>query len=255
MSSSEKNTVVGRYPIIFFHGDKGGVGKSWACSAFTDWLVKKNLPVALIDGDTRNPDVSRMFGDSIQVCHANLRIHDGWMDTIDFIMGNSEKIIVISMPAGIGGEFKKEASPFCKSIEWLKRPLIMFWVINRLPDSINLLGEAMDVIGNHLDSKFVVKNLFFGESEKFTRWDNSETKKRFEKSGGKTLSLTELQERAVDKLFSDNDNIIPFSSAAVPISDAHRSPHQLTPSENLELLCWLDDNHQTFSSIQASLGI
>lgn len=242
-------------PVIIFHGDKGGVGKSWACSVFTDFLVKHQIPVALVDGDTRNPDVSRMFGDSIPVNNANLREHAGWMDLTDFMMEHQDKVIVISMPAGIGNELRKEAPRFVQTIQMLKRPVSMFWVINRLPDSVNLLNEALGAIGEHLQNKFVVKNLFFGDEDKFSRWDLSETRKRFEKSGGVTVKLTELHERTVDKLYADNDNIMPFSAAVVAVNAADKSPHSLTPSENMELICWLQDNHKTFEVLRPALGI
>ena len=255
MAKSEKSSISTGLPVILFHGDKGGVGKSWACSVFIDWMISKQLPAALIDGDTRNPDVSRMFGDSIPVNNANLRVHDGWMDLTDFMISHPDKTIIISLPAGIGGEFRKEASRFNQVIEMLGRPLIMFWVINRLPDSVNLLSEATHAIGEKLKAKFVVKNLFFGDKEKFTRWDTSRIRKYFEESGGQTICLTELQERAVDKLFSDNDIIMPFSSAVMPMDEAQSSPHKLTPSENLELICWLQDNHKTFDDLLPALGI
>ncbi len=246
---------MGSKPVIIFHGDKGGVGKSWACSVFTDWLVKKQIPVALIDGDIRNPDVSRMFGDSIPVSNANLREHDGWMDLIDFMMANQEKVIVISMPAGIGSELIKEANRFGNTVQMLQRPVSMFWVINRLPDSVNLLNSALASIGKYLQSKFVVKNLFFGETEKFTRWDLSKTRAEFEKSGGLTVELTELHERTVDKLYADNDNIIPFSAAVMPVNETVKSLHGLTPSENMELICWLKDNYEMFDTLRSTLGI
>ena len=255
MVVTEKSTIHTGLPVVLFHGDKGGVGKSTTCAAFTDWMIKKQLPAALVDGDTQNPDVSRMFGDSMPVSNANLRVHDGWMDLTDFIILHTDKVIIISLPAGIGSEFRKEADRFCLVLKMLGRPLVMFWVINRLLDSVNLLSEATHTIGDHLHRKFVVKNLFFGEADKFTRWESSETRKRFDKSGGQTICLTELQERTVDKLFSDNDNIMPFSSAVVPMIDAQSSPHGLTPSENLELICWLQNNHKTFDDLRPSLGI
>lgn len=242
-------------PVIIFHGDKGGVGKSWTCSVFTDFLVKNQIPVALVDGDTRNPDVSRMFGDSIPVSNANLREHAGWMDLTDFMMAHQDKVIVISMPAGIGNELRKEAPRFGQTIQMLRRPVSMFWVINRLPDSVNLLNEALAAISEHLQNKVVVKNLFFGDEDKFSRWDLSETRKRFEKSGGVTVKLTELHERTVDKLYADNDNIMPFSAAVVAVNAADKSPHGLTPSENMELICWLQDNHKTFEVLRPALGI
>jgi len=242
-------------PVIIFHGDKGGVGKSWTCAVFTDFLVKHQIPVALVDGDTQNADVSRMFGDAIPVSNANLRDHGGWMDLTDFMMAHQDKVVVISMPAGIGHELRKEAPRFGQTIQMLKRPVSMFWVINRLPDSVNLLNEAMAAIGEHLQNKFVVKNLFFGDEGKFSRWDLSETRKRFEKAGGVTIKLTELHERTVDKLYADNDNIMPFSAAVVAVNAADKSPHGLTPSENMELICWLQDNHKTFEVLRPALGI
>ncbi len=241
-------------PIIIFHGDKGGVGKSWTCSIFTDWLLKRKISCALVDGDTRNPDVSRMFGDSIPVIPANLRVHDGWMDLMDFMIAHQEEAIIISMPAGIGGDFKREAPRFFETAKMLNRPVFMFWVINRLPDSINLLNEAMSVSGDKLAGKVVVKNLFFGDAEKFSRWDNSETRKKFEADGGQTICLTELHERTVDKLFADNENIMPFSVAAVPIQDANKSAHKLTPSENIELVMWVQENHHSFDQFQQLLA-
>jgi hypothetical protein len=244
-------------PIIIFHGDKGGVGKSLACSAFADFLMKSKIPVALVDGDTRNPDISRMFGDMAPVSHANLRDHEGWMDLIDFVAaeGREREVVCISMPAGVGNELRKEASRFVQSIQSLKRSLSMFWVINRQIDSINLLNEALTVIGEHLQSKFVVKNLFFGNESMFGRWDTSETRKRFEKSGGMTIKLLDLHERTIDKLYASSDNVMPFSVAVAPIDQANKSPHNLTPSENMELVYWLQENHKTFEILRPMLGI
>lgn len=250
-----KNDQAGQgKPVILFHGDKGGVGKSWMCSIFTDWLVKNQIPVALVDGDTRNPDVSRMFGDLIQVTKANLREHDGWMEVTDFMHKNADKVIVISMPAGIGGELKTEAKNFVSTVTSFNRPLAMFWVINRLPDSVNLLNEAMAVLGENLHAKFVVKNLFFGNEDKFTRWDASDSKVRFEKSGGVTLKLGELNERVVDKLFADNANIMPFSTAVVELNDVANSPHGMSPSENQELLYWIQDHHKILDVLKPNMG-
>lgn len=133
------------------------MGKSTACGLFLDWAVKRQMPVSLVDGDTRNPDVSRMFADSMPTLQANLRIHEGWMDMTDFMMDQTDKAIVISLPAGIGAELRKEAARFCQTVAMLERPLSMFWIINRLPDSVNLLNEAMQVLDGSLASKVVVK--------------------------------------------------------------------------------------------------
>jgi hypothetical protein len=251
MSTNEASKVQAG-AIILVDGDKGGVGKSWTSCTILDWLLAGKQTVAAVDGDTRNPDVERMFCDSIPVLKANLRIHTGWMDMIDFMVANPAAIIVVSMPAGIGDTMKKEAAAFINNAEMLGRPLGLVWVMNRQADSVNLLNQALGLIGSALKFKVAVKNLMFGESDKFLRWDGSNTKKQFEKTGGVTIDLTELHERTVDKLMGDStgktDVVMPFSQAVMPVNDVSKSPHDLTPSENLELVTWLRENHNTLTT-------
>ncbi|NTB05947.1 hypothetical protein [Agrobacterium tumefaciens] len=243
--------------IIFVDGDKGGVGKSWTSCSLLDWLLVKKQHVAAVDGDTRNPDVDRMFSGAIPTLKANLRLHTGWMDMLDFIVANPTATIVVSMPAGIGDTMKKEAAAFVQNMQMLGRPLGLFWVMNRQADSVNLLNQALGIIGDALKFKVAVKNLMFGDTDKFIRWDGSQTKKQFEKTGGVTIDLTELHERTVDKLLGDStgqtDVVMPFSQAVMPVADCSKSPHGLTPSENMELITWLRENHNTLNSVVAPL--
>ena len=217
-------------PVFICHGDKGGVGKSMECAVICDWLDKSGIEFALVDGDTRNPDVARMFKSVAPVAQLNLRTHDGWMDLTDFMSEHSHRVIVISMPAGIGEELSKEGASFVNTIRLLERPMHLFWVINRLPDSVNLLSEAEKTLGGDLAGRYVVKNLYFGPAEKFTRWDTSTTRSNFEQAGGVTLKLPELHERTVDKLYADNDAIMPFSRAVQPVGQHKESVHGFTAS-------------------------
>jgi hypothetical protein len=243
--------------IILVDGDKGGVGKSWASCTILDWLLKLGTKVAAVDADTRNADVHRMFKGTMPVLHANLREHTGWMDVLDFLVENPEAIVVISLPAGIGDTMKKEAPSFIQSIKMLKRDLGLVWVMNRQADSVNLLNQALTHIGKALSFKVAVKNLMYGDSERFIRWDTSQTKKKFEESGGVTIDITELHERTVDKLTGDAtgqaDVIMPFSQAVMPVHDTTGSVHKLTPSENMELINWIITNHQTLQRDVAPL--
>ena len=242
-------------PILIFDGDKGGVGKSTACGGFVDWALKQGLSVAVVDGDSRNPDVHRIFDVAIPVALANLRVHDGFMDLNDFIATHEDKIVVVSMPAGVGAEMKKEAPRLISMAETYDRKIALAWVMNRTLDSINLLNEAMKAYGPKLGHMIAIKNLFFGTEDKFHRWDNSETKKKFEKAGGLTVALHELHERVMDKLFADEQNIIPYSSASVAPKDHANSPHKLTPSEATELRIWLSDNAAVFAAIAKHIGV
>jgi hypothetical protein len=177
------------------------------------------------------------------------------MDLTDFMAENADRPLVVSMPAGIGGDFMREANTFFQMAELLDRPVSMFWVINRLPDSVNLLAQTLEAVGTRLSTKIVVKNLFFGDEEKFSRWDNSAVRKRFESSGGKTIGLQELHERVVDKLFADTESVMTFSDSVVPIKEASTSPFKLSPSENMELFSWLQSNDAVFAPLYDELGI
>ncbi|MDR5776964.1 MULTISPECIES: hypothetical protein [unclassified Caballeronia] len=252
---AEKPKAATGKPVFILHGDKGGVGKSTYACVLVDWLLKREIPSVLADGDTRNPDVSRMFANDMPNIRANLRVHEGWMDLTDFMMEHPDKAVAISLPAGIGEEMKREGARFLQTVKMLDRPLVMFWIINRLPDSVNLLNEALKVMESGLTGKVVVKNLFFGDADKFSRWENSATRQRFEQSGGVTVSMSELHERTVDKLFADNEDIMPFSRAAVAMKEAHTSPHKLSPSENMELVMWITENHKTLDGLRGLLTL
>ena len=238
-------------PVILFDGVKGGVGKSSACGAFADWALIQGMPIAIVDGDARNPDVHRIFDGIVPSIQINLRTHDGWMDLADFIHANPDRMIFVSMPAGVGNEMGYEAPRFARQIAESGRSApVLVWVINRTQDSINLLNATLKAFGDEsLGAKFVMKNLFFGSRDKFGRWDASKTKKDFEKAGGISVELHELHERTMDKLFADVEKIVPYSQALVSPRELDKSIHGLSPSEATELREWLRDNAITFQSM------
>ena len=53
-------------PTLFAVGGcKGGVGKSMVALALVDYLLQRGEPVLLIETDTSNPDVWRMYALSL----------------------------------------------------------------------------------------------------------------------------------------------------------------------------------------------
>ena len=242
-------------PVLFFDGDKGGIGKSTLASVFADFLVKSGIPTAVVDADNRNPDVSRMFSNVVPTINANLRQHEGWMDLTDFLISQADRVIVVSLPAGIGEHFEKEATQFFNTIAQLGREASVFWLMDRVSDCVNLFARSQKVVGSRMKASIVVKNLFRGDADKFGDWDNSETRKAFDQAGGLTINLTELNWRARAKLLADHTNVMPFSNALVPIVEASRSTHGLTPSENMELDEWLRVNHGTFERLRSVIGV
>jgi hypothetical protein len=203
--------------VFLFHGDKGGVGKSFMCHAFTDQARERGLDVAVIEADTRNPDVIRIFEGQTVCQMINLRRDDGWMDVIDFVREHPTHHIVISLPAGIGDAMQKEFEDFCGFLKTKvpgKPEVVMFWLMNLFADSVNLLHKTVNTAGPLIEKIIVVRNLIFGDQDQFFIWDESPFRVELERKGvATTISLPRLHLRVTSKLGADPDGMMPFSQA------------------------------------------
>jgi len=126
--------------VHFFHGDKGGVGKSFVAQSFVDWLITRGTSPLVVDSDMRNPDLARMFPDvSVTV---DLRQHEGWLELLSLLHESDREQVVVSLPAGIGAEMTAELPSFFDGLRELGCEATLLWVLARTPDSINLLRSA-----------------------------------------------------------------------------------------------------------------
>lgn len=227
--------------FVVVHGDKGGVGKSMTAMVLTDLLLTSDIPVAVIDADTRNPDVGRMFRESeCPNIGINLRATDGWMDVIDFVHQNPDHTFILSMPAGISESMDQEFADFVRFLKGHGEKtgrgseLILWWVINLFPDSINLLQETIEHHGKDFHQVVVVRNNIFGQPSDFVFWNDTPLCREIEKKGGLTVDLPPLYLRIMRKLF-DPKQIMPFSLACSP--EMHDVIGFL-PSEGFKLEAW-----------------
>ena len=106
-----KNQPSHKLHISFFHGDKGGVGKSFACKTYIDFLLSRGIDVTPIDCDTRNPDIDRLFSPYTDVYKVNLHEEGGWAALFEHIQHSSGNI-AISLPAGIGDKTDRYGDVF-----------------------------------------------------------------------------------------------------------------------------------------------
>lgn len=198
--------------IVISHGDKGGVGKSLLTCSLIDYRANQKgfdaSKLVILDADPRNADVFRMFDGYPQfgkVERISLASKEDWMKFIDRIQDEKGKgyDYILSLPAGIGGILSKEGAKFGDLVGQLGHEITMFWTIDRMPDSINLLKRALFDLGGKVKQTILVKNLFFGDVESFTRWDNSYLRKLFLLQGGIESNLPELHEWVIDQVIGD----------------------------------------------------
>lgn len=249
MSAKAANPSTQATRFIIVHGDKGGVGKSMVAQAMADYLISLGVKVAIIESDTQNPDVARMYANSVPVAQTNVRSENGWMDVMDFVMKHPGHTIIMNTPAGIGEYMKADMTSFSNFLEGQDTPVEMelWWTMNVQHDSVNLLNEAYKSYGQFFARLRVVCNLHFSNGDKSTNgpfflWNESPLRTQIEKKGGQTIHFPGLHLRVVSKLFAPG-KIMPFSDAVdAVIGEVIGLEH----SERWKLQQWIADCKKVF---------
>lgn len=193
--------------IVLVGGSKGGVGKSMVSISLIDHYLEKGRPVALVETDTSNPDVYKVYKDKLdgRTRTYDLDTKEGWLQMINFIGSDvKDHDVVINTAArnnvGIGNYGKN----LIDALEDLDRHLITLWPINRQKDSVQLLAKYMDTMT--ASEIFVLRNMYFGEPEKFETYNVSNVKKTIEERW-ETFDFPDLADRVADQLVSNRQSI------------------------------------------------
>lgn len=191
--------------LYFVGGSKGGVGKSFMSIALCDYLTQcKGKKITLIESDTSNPDVGKIYANDENVNVVSLKLDDadGWIELVNLCDG-CETDIVVNSAARSNEAIADFGGTLTSALDELKMNLVSFWVINRQRDSIELLKKFLDVIPGRLH---VVRNTFYGPPNKFELFENSKTKVEAEKRGV-TINFPDMADRATDGIYSNRWSI------------------------------------------------
>ena len=147
--------------IYIVGGGKGGVGKTMVCVGLTDTLVSLQENVLLIESDTSNPDVYKMYMDELETRLLDLDTADGWIDLVNICDEKKDHTVVINTAARNNKGVAAYSQTLRNTLQELKRDLVTFWVINRQRDSVELLKEYLEELP---DTRLhVVRNGHYGE--------------------------------------------------------------------------------------------
>lgn len=244
MSAKNRSSESTITKFLIIHGDKGGVGKSFVATALADFLSSRGDKVAIIDSDTQNPDVARMFDKSLSCAQINVRSENGWMDVMDFVMKHPGHTIIMNTPAGIGEYMKNDMISFSNFLREQDSPIEMelWWAMNIQHDSVNLLNDAFKSYGQFFARLRVVLNLHFANGDRsasgpFFLWNESPLKARIEKENGMTVFFPALHLRVVAKLFAPK-KCMPYSEAVDGVLGESLG---LEHSERWKLQQWLTE--------------
>lgn len=223
--------------IIMVGGSKGGTGKSTVCSAALDYLESQGKEPVLIETDTANPDVYKAHKVSGLTTAIELDTSEGWIDLVNFADKTRGRPLVINTAARNLTAVTKFGKTLESTLGELDRELITLWTINRQRDSLELMAdylETLPVSDRHI--LHVVRNLYFGEPEKFQLYNDSESRKRVESAGGKTIDFPDLADRVADDLVTKRLTI-------------KRASEELPIGNRAELLRWRRLAHQALGEV------
>ena len=189
-----------RGDIYFVGGGKGGVGKTFTTIALVDALEQAGVKVLLIESDTSNPDVWKMYKDQIETRLIDLDDANGWIDLVNACDEFKDHVVVINTAARNNKGVVAYGETLNSTLVELGRELTTLWVINRQRDSLELLKEYRDALPG--TKVHVIRNGYFGNEQKFELYNFSKTREMIESEGGKSLLLPDLADRVSDDLYS-----------------------------------------------------
>lgn len=187
-------------PIVVVGGGKGGVGKSTVSIGTVDTLLVRGEKVRLIESDTSNPDVWKMYRNEIETNLIDLDDANGWIELVNVCDTNPDSIVVLNTAARNNRGVSAYGETLNSTLAELRRNLVTIWVINRQRDSLELLNQYMgSLTGSRIH---VMRNGHFGEEQKFELYNESKLRTQVENAGGKSLTFPDLADRVSDDLYS-----------------------------------------------------
>jgi len=181
-------------------GSKGGVGKSIQSAGLIDTLLARDEKPLLVESDTSNPDVWKMYKDEIKAVTLDLDDADGWIDLVNLCDQHPDHCVIVNTAARNNRGVAAYGATLNSTLAELQRELVTFWVINRQRDSLELLLEYMEALPS--SQTHVVRNAYFGEERKFELYEGSKVRKKVEDAGGLSLTFPDLADRVSDDIYS-----------------------------------------------------
>jgi hypothetical protein len=223
--------------LILITGNKGGTGKSSFARGLVDVYCSLQVTCSAYDSDTQNPQLFRHYNKAVGIARINIALRGGADVLLDDLEQQKPAIALVDLPAGAGDSFERyeQDVQLISSASELGYRLTVVSVMSRVKDSVNALRLLMEFCGDRVDY-VAVKNLHFGEAEKFKRFDQSKSKEQFFAIGGIEIVMPDLFDDTYD-LIDEKD--LTFREAVgenSALSRANRSRvHQWLKTMELEI--------------------
>jgi MinD-like ATPase involved in chromosome partitioning or flagellar assembly len=221
-------------PIFLIGGGKGGVGKSLMSMTVVDYLSYTERSPFLVETDTSVPDVYKTYQAETGGELVNLDEREGWIELVNLVESRPESTFVINTGARNQTGVANFGKTLSKALPQLKRKLVVFWLIDRKRESLELLSDFLEAIPDA--DVHVVRNMYLGTEKKFELYNSSKMRAAIEKNGGRSLNFPEVADRVTDAM---NKSRLTIAKAAsdLPLGD------------RMELERWRDECKTVLSEV------
>jgi MinD-like ATPase involved in chromosome partitioning or flagellar assembly len=221
-------------PIFLIGGGKGGVGKSLMSMTVVDYLSANQSEPFLIETDTSVPDVYKTYQADTGGELVNLDEREGWIELVNLVESRPESTFVVNTGARNQTGISNFGRTLSKALPQLKRKLVVFWMIDRKRESLELLSDFLEALPDA--EVHVVRNMYLGTERKFELYNGSKMRAAIEKNGGRSLNFPEVADRVTDAM---NKGRLTIAKAA----------SELSLGDRMELERWRDECKTILSEV------
>jgi hypothetical protein len=221
-------------PILLVGGGKGGVGKSLLSIALVDYVSVTNRRPFLVETDTSVPDVYKTYGGEIDAELVNLDEREGWIELLNLVESRPEDTIVVNTGARNQTGISNFGKTLRKALPQLKRKMIVFWLIDRKRESLELLSDFIEALPEAEIN--IVRNLYLGTERKFELYNASKMRASIEQAGGRSVNFPELADRVTDAM---NKGRLTVTKAI----------EELSFGDRMEVERWRDECKEMFAEV------
>jgi hypothetical protein len=181
-----------------------------------DFLSCRERAPFLVETDTSVPDVYKTYQDETGGELVNLDEREGWIELVNLVEGKPESAFVINTGARNQTGLSNFGQTLSKALPQLRRKLVVFWLIDRKRESLELLGDFLEAIPDA--EVHVVRNMYLGTERKFELYNGSKMRAAIEKAGGRSLNFPEVADRVTDAMNKGRWTIAK-AAAELPLGD------------------------------------
>ena len=244
---NDKNQGNDNKCVVWVTGGKGGVGKSTFSRGLLDVLLDAGVNVAAFDGDPSNAQLFRYYqgvGRGVQCVDLDKQ---GEADVLLNQMEES-KADVFLVDVAAGGsqtllDLENDIGLISEAMEMGYRFTVVS-VMSRIKDSVNLLKASLEMTDDFDVQHVAVKNLYFGEGDRFRLFDGSKTRAWLLERGGVVLEMPDLFDDTYELLDQMN---LPFRAMLADKSFPRAQRSRINK--------WLKDFEQAVRQADGVLGL